>query len=427
MLFVACGSDDDNNDTAKVCNPVCNDWEECDNGACKLKDGKCNTDDNCADGLTCNTDTHECQAKETKECAFGTLSENGDCIANKDAIKYLDIATGTYPNDMHLKDNALYIVNSGDNAIQKIELNDMSNINPYASLPENSNPYFMTFDDDGSIFGTNLMTNTYSKITPEKLVETNSPEGEEALKGPEGIVVNSDYIFISNTNSSWDSETNKMVYDDGFVTVINKVDGNFYKKLIVSQKNPQRLFVKDDKLYVINSGTVEFDENYKAFPKTDGGIDVFDLNNLDSEPKNAVIPFQDGKLSGFPSPYTLSEDGNTIYLASGTTAELYSYDMTNSEMLRNTDNPIIIDDNTQTAMLNLTSVNKYLFVVNFNNDMLYIVDTTNDYKVILKTDIGEDSETLEGPQGIVYDKDKDYIYIYFGISKKIVSIDLNTL
>ena len=379
FFFISCGEDDSPEETK--CNASCLSWEKCVNDACEL------------------------------------------------AVTDLGFTTGTFPNEMLLNDGALYLVNSGDNAIQKIDLSDNTNTNPFISLPANSNPYYMTIDNN-ELFVANLTGNSYSRVMLDDAsnVTTTVFENDEALKGPEGIAVSSDNIFITNTNSSTD-ENWVTTYSDGFITLVNKSDNTFNKKITTNQKNPQRAFVLNNKLFVINSGIVEFDASYIGYPKSDSGIDVLDLSNIDAGFTNTVIPFTDGKLSGFAGSYSLSNDNKKLYLASGSAPELYSYDIENNAMLKNTDNPIIIDtfNSPSSVMLNLTTVEKYLFVVNFNNDNLYILDTEDNYKVVSKLDIGEDSETMEGPQGITYDKINKKVYIFFGISKKLISINISNL
>ena len=360
-------------------------------------------------------------------CVFGTEVE-GNCVANKEAIVDLGVTTGSAPNDILLLDNSLFIVNSIDNSIQKVDLSDKSENKTFISLPVGSNPYYMTIDNN-ELFVSNLMGNSYSRamLNDAENVKTVSFEGDNALKGPEGIAVTSDSIFITNTNSYWDNDAFKMVYGDGFITLVNKADDTFNKMITTSQKNPQRAIVLGDKLYVINSGISEFIENV-AHPKSDSGIDVLDLTNIDAGFTNTEIPFTDGEMSGFVGSYSLNNDNTKMFLASGSSPELYSYDITNNSMLRNTDNPIVIDsDLTGSVMLNLATVEQYLFIVNFNNDTLYILDTENDYKLILKADIGADSETLEGAQGITYDKENKKVYVFFGLSKQLISIDIEKL
>ncbi len=424
FFFISCGDDTKDNTT---CDPACQSYEKCnDENTCELLEGKCKSDSDCKN-TTCDLTTHECKT-EVKTCIVGHVN-NGECVINATDIQDLGVTTGSAPNQILLKDNSLFIVNSMDNAIQKIELTDgPTETNPFVSLPEGSNPYFMTIDSNNELFVTNLMGNSYTRVkldTP-KLTTTASFSDDQAFKAPEGIAVDDNNIFIANADYTTD-ENWVTTYNNGFLSIINKADDKFSKKIDTTQKNPQRIFILNGKLYVINSGIVEFDANYIGYPKSDSGIDILDLSDIDAGFTNVKIPFTDGKLSGFAGAYTLSDDNNNLFLASGTAPELYLYDINAKAMLRNTDNPIVIDtfDTPTSVMLNLTTVENYLFVTNFNNDTLYVLDTADNYKVVVKADIGEDSESMEGAQGIVYDKNNKKVYIFFGISKKLISLDVH--
>lgn len=426
LFFISCGEDTKDN---AICDPACKSWETCneETETCKLTEGKCNEDKDC-NNVACNTTTHECETNQVNDCIIGHKSE-GECSVDATDIHDLGITVGTYPNQILLNDGALYLVNSGDNAIQKIDLTDgPTEQNPFISLPEGSNPYIMTIDNNNELFVTNLMKNSYSRamLDSPSDVKTITFDGENSLKAPEGIAVNNENIFITNANYTTDANW-VTTYNDGFITMTDKTNNTFIKKIPTTQKNPQRAFILNNKLYVINSGIVESDANYIMYPKSNSGIDILDLSNIDSGFSNIKIPFTDGKLSGFAGAYTLSNDNKSLYMASGTAPELYYFNIKDSVMLRNTENPIIIDtfDTPTSVMLNLTTVENYLFVTNFNNDTLYVLDINDNYKVVIKADIGEDSNTMEGAQGITYDKVNKKVYIFFGISKKLISIDVH--
>ena len=395
----------------------------------KDKTTECTTNTDCKDSTKPICSEGICIADNTAlKCIIGHENE-GKCVVDASDIHDMGVTTGSAPNQILLKDNSLFIVNSMDNAIQKIDLTDgPTNHKPFISLATDSNPYFMTIDSNNELFVTNLASNSYSRVmlNDETNVTNTTFDADNALKAPEGIAVNNDNILIANADYTMD-ENWVTTYNNGFITVVNKSDDTFIKKIATTQKNPQRLLVLNGKLYVINSGIVEFDASYIAYPKSDSGIDILDLSNIDNGFTNVEIPFTDGKLSGFAGSYALSNNKKDLYLASGSAPELYAYDIENNAMLRNTDNPIIIDtfDTPSSVMLNLTTVENYIFVTNFNNDTLYVLDSNDNYKVVVKADIGEDSQSMEGAQGIAYDKTNKQVYIFFGISKKLISIDVH--
>lgn len=334
--------------------------------------------------------------------------------------------TGTYANQMMFKDNNLYIVNSGDNSIQKIDLNNNSSLNPYISLPLDSNPYYFDIQND-EIYVSNLMTNSISRV---KLNELNNVvnikiEGEQSFLQPEGITANDDYIFVTNTNITYDENWNQVV-QDGFLSIINKNDNTFNKKYTTSQKNSQRVFINNNKAYVINSGTIKFDDNYVSLPTSNASVDILNLSNPGySFDKSLTFNYVDGTTKGNINNYCIMN--NKLYLASGSAGEIYSINLETDEIINNTNNPIVTEEVTglQNAMLNVECANNKIYAIDFNKDKLYIIDTNDENKVIYSSKIT--SGDLEGPLGITKDTTGENIYIFFGISKKIIKINVSKI
>ena len=55
-------------------------------------------------------------------------------------------STGQVPNDMHIGDDGLYIVNSGDNNVIRYSLSSGEEMKRWV-LPVGSNPWHIAFDD----------------------------------------------------------------------------------------------------------------------------------------------------------------------------------------------------------------------------------------------------------------------------------------
>jgi DNA-binding beta-propeller fold protein YncE len=73
--------------------------------------------------------------------------------------------TGTVPNRVQLRDGALYIVNSLENNVQRIDLASGDSVKPFATLPEGSNPWDLLFSADGArLYVSNNMAGTLAVI-----------------------------------------------------------------------------------------------------------------------------------------------------------------------------------------------------------------------------------------------------------------------
>ncbi|MBN2695424.1 hypothetical protein JXR93_12250 [bacterium] len=78
LTFLGCGDSNNNNQT-QTCSPECSEWEECNDGACVLKAGRCNTSSNCLTSQICNTETHACEEPTIDPCEDVTCSNHGEC------------------------------------------------------------------------------------------------------------------------------------------------------------------------------------------------------------------------------------------------------------------------------------------------------------------------------------------------------------
>ncbi len=67
------------------CDPICEEWEDCNNGDCILQGNRCNEDDNCTDNKICD-DNHNC-IDIVDPCKDITCSNHGECkVINNSTI-----------------------------------------------------------------------------------------------------------------------------------------------------------------------------------------------------------------------------------------------------------------------------------------------------------------------------------------------------
>ncbi len=398
LLFLGCVEESEKKSCEDL---VCGEWEICDEAtvSCKAKESNCSSDNDCSYG-TCDSTEHICKL-------------------NMDAVSTLNIPAGTYANEIIYNDNSLYIINSGDNSVQKIELTDgPTNHNPFISYPIGSNPYYTTIKD-GKIYTANLMSNSFS--VTDLLNPTNtttiSPNSEDntILLSPEGIAVTENYIYITN-------DTNRYSLDgDGFISVFDINSLEFITKINTTQKNPQYIFSIQDKIYVVNSGKGSFNNDYTLFtPQTESGVDIID-SKTNQIVKNTPFLKDGSPLSGAINNYYISTDNSKIYFGSGSASEVYSFDIEKEEF---TDETMVISQSTDTnALINVFEKEGVVFAINFNTDTIYLFQN----ETLFASATLRDDEFLEGAQDFAYDRLNNQLYILFGISSKIRKIDLNTL
>lgn len=359
----------------------------------------------------------------------GCDSDDDKKVDEQSAITTLSVAAGTYPNDMLLDNGYLYLVNSGDNAVQRINLDDMSNETTFLKTPEYANPYYEIIDD-GTLMVSNSMGNSVSiaELDDVANAQTYTPAGDDALVSPQGIAANSTDIFVASTGAYYDAVAKEMVFGDGFVTILDRKAGTVSKKVVTTQLNPQRTLLLNGKLYVINSGSSVFKEGTNV-PSSDSGVDIMDISDPDAGMINLKIGFEDGTLKGGVANSALSSDSKKLYLFSNA-FELYVVDLEQDKLVRDMSNPIVLKETTavENALLSGVIVGDILYMINFNDDNLYVYDLTTE--AIIKTvKIGEPATegAIEGPQRIVYNSANKSLYVLFGLSSRLIKIDTEIL
>jgi len=152
------------------------------------------------------------------------------------------VELGTTPNLIDIVDNYAFVVNSGDNSIQKIDLNTGNTIsNIY--VEDSANPWYAKVKGE-YLFVTGFFTNKLYKIdlTTEEIVA-------QTLVGeaPEGIEFYQDKIYVTCTGGYVNN------YEGSKVTVLSE-DNLEVLTTIDTSLNPQYIHHYNDKLFVMCTG-----------------------------------------------------------------------------------------------------------------------------------------------------------------------------
>jgi DNA-binding beta-propeller fold protein YncE len=143
---------------------------------------------------------------------------------------------GASPNQIVIKGDSAYVVNSLDHDIQVIDLVTETTVG-YINIDEPRNPFHMTFVDSQYAYVTNWATNTISKVDIKK--QTVAAEYGVG-RAPQGILRVGNKLYICCTGFSW-----------------TKTDGFYRQDLIFD--------------------SIQSTKNYKALSFIPGRVYVFDL------------------------------------------------------------------------------------------------------------------------------------------------------
>jgi len=251
-----------------------------------------------------------------------------------ETLDRIDVATGavtrnvltlgtdinSYPNQIVVRDTLAYVVLSGTDEIQVIDVRADTTVG-WIPLPDGSNPYWMGFLDDRYFYVSLLVGNSLAKIDAltRQVVKT-TPVGQ----APEGVLAFDDKIFAAIT--AYDFQT--WTWGQGKVAVYDPQTDTVVAEIAVG-KNPQFLdFDRLGRIHVVCTG------NYGNIVGAVYIIDPVTYGVIDSIP----IGGQPGQLSIGP--------GDIAYLAAGGWAadgEVFSYEASTGEVLHGSANPLYVD------------------------------------------------------------------------------------
>jgi len=257
---------------------------------------------------------------------------------------------GVAPNQVVVKGNRGYVVNSLSSNVQIIDLTADTTLG-FISLGANRNPWAIALLDSQIAFVTNFATNTLSKI--DVMVETvlvEFPIGQS----PEGLYIMNGKVYVCNSgfnpNDFSYGQGNVAVFDPQLDTVV---------AIINVGKNPQAL--KRDyegELNVVCTGD---------YGTVKGSVYLINPNT------NAVT--DSILIGGTPNAVSIAWDG-TAYLSAGGfvgNGMVYTFDSQTNTILRGEANPIPVDLGATDVLVDKSG---FCYVACFSSSTVQKIDPT---------------------------------------------------
>jgi len=231
-----------------------------------------------------------------------------------------DILTlGVVPNHVVCNDDRLYVVNSISASLQVIAIENNQVVHEIP-LPVNSNPWNVAVESEFAY----ITGFASSKVYKVNLSSATLADSFATGQSPEGIIIIDDKLYIANTAFN----PVDFSYGQGSVTVLDAGDGALIAQVNVG-KNPQALAVGPDD--IIN---VSCTGDYAAITGSIYFMDPQDNTVEDSLATggNPFMPVMNAGGIGFVTAGGWIDHGY-----------LFSYDAMNRNLLRGSDNPILVD------------------------------------------------------------------------------------
>ncbi len=216
---------------------------------------------------------------------------------------------GSTPNKVLVGEDYLWVVNSGDNAIQKLDKSSGAHRAHYL-VELGSNPWDAILHE-GYLYITGMFSSKVYKMDPANGQVLASVTVGNA---PEGLIARGNKLYVGNAGY-WDQD-----YAGSSISVVD-LESFTETKTIATGLNPQYLSLHGDYLHVSCTG------NWFDQP---GRIDIIDCDleelvhtvDLGGSPSNIWIDSQD-----------------TAWVAEGNGDSMYSYDALDYSIIHDPDNP----------------------------------------------------------------------------------------
>lgn len=262
-------------------------------------------------------------------------------------------------------------------------------------------------------------------------------EWTKPFSTPHYVLSYGGYIFVTNPDISY-GENFQTNYGDGFITILREDTLGVINIIKTTGKNPTHISAFKNEIYVVNTGEYYWDnEKNLMFPKTSGGIDIFNLNEIEYLKKPSFhisIPIsKNNPLVGAPGGIAIIKLTNPsriyAYIGSGTAGVLFKVDLENKKLLRGEENPIeVVTKKGNQMTYPLPYPENFISILNFNTDEIYFLDPVNDTlnppPFNQPISAGKTSD-MEGPIHAAFRDDKKYpdLFVLMSISNSITSVD----
>ena len=255
----------------------------------------------------------------------------------------------SYPNQIVVRDSLAYVIASGTDELQIIDLNTETTVD-YINTGANSNPYWMAFYDSQYVYVTLMLQNKIIKID---VINGLIVEEIDTGVSPAGIVIYDHKAFVVCSGYDFDTYT----YNPSVLAIYDLSDNSLIEALDIGMNAQYAAVDKLGQVHVVATG------NY---------YDIFgEVYIVNGDTHETINNFP---LGGSPGLINIGPDNVAYIAAAGWSYSgfIFSYNVLTGEVYHNTDSPIEIDMNCMAAVPFQDST---IFSASFSTDYINVIDS----------------------------------------------------
>jgi DNA-binding beta-propeller fold protein YncE len=330
--------------------------------------------------------------------AGAAVCENG--IETPRAAVFPDVqTTGAGPNVIKHGDGYLWIVESLDNSVSRLDPTTGAYDLYFIDVGNGRNPYDLHIDEQKHLaYITNWVAGTLTVAsTKTGAVVDEIGVDTDDFDTPQGVTASDEYIYVTNTHYRSNA------FGAGSVTVIDRDSLEVLAQVPTAKKNPQfaeSISTPDGpRVAIVSSGDI----GQSGVARSDGAVELWAETDDAGAPDKEIFVLEttDDPRMGAPGRPMVTPDGTRLYVPSGTAPVLFALDLRDKEWVYDTSNPLTVYDSPDKALDAATiDARGIVYVTAFNEDALYLIDTACDEVAAGPIDLGTTSAYVEGPQDV---------------------------
>ncbi len=202
--------------------------------------------------VSCGEDEEEAEIPQVSRAAYivnGAAETLSVFDIETSEMKNDVLTLGKIPNDIKIQGDKAYVVNYGDNNVQIIDLESLTDIG-IIDVGDGAGPEKIAFADDNKAYV------SCNNINSVKVIDLASQQVTKTIQvgvTPWGVATAGKKVYVCNSSAVYDVSSGAMSYGDTTVSVIDSSTDQVVKDIDVGT-NPTEIVVSGDKVIVLCTG-----------------------------------------------------------------------------------------------------------------------------------------------------------------------------